>query len=525
MFLSWLDPFADFFGIPWWYVLLTASLGILAFRASRTYFKTEKSDDQGLKGFLGFLSHLSRFTEIYHWGLLRCLRALDGWVGEPLTELHQSRQHPGWRRWLGSNPWTGKTYDLCLRFAVFYPAAALLVTWLITNQGVLGEVILLDPALSWQRILLFATCVLVIGLLSYKDRLKGWKSWKSWLAVAAAIGVVGIDAVAVTFVSVFVIAVIGTSTSTFLVAFIVTLAVVLASVFALTGVFVLADIFFGDVFIFAFTVIAVFAVVFAAVFAFLYVKLIDRFPKTAPMVRGGFWCLVFLSYAGMLYSLESNVQSGNTWLLFLGVLPLLNVPLDWLSLGLTRGLLRALYWRVGKWYLRLGISVLDAVIAVGLMFVLVTVVIGSVSALNWAAIAGGGGPLIDLPHTLRAIENHPTDSAHYWVYFLFFSTLVPTVFHLGVALFGVFAALGEALDRVVTKVIRLRGRKGDGIDSWLTNTGPFWVALITAGFLILIGVIFSHGSIAVELLWCLGKALLSTAECLVALIGLTYPSG
>ena len=102
---------------------------------------------------------------------------------------------------------------------------------------------------------------------------------------------------------------------------------------------------------------------------------------------------------------------------------------------------------------------------------------------------------------------------------------MPTVFHLGVALFGVFAALGGALDWVVIKVTRLREKKGDGTDSWLTITGPLCVASITAGFLILIGGIFSHGSIAVELFGYLGKALLSTAECLVELIGLTYPSG
>ena len=54
------------------------------------------------------------------------------------------------------------------------------------------------------------------------------------------------------------------------------------------------------------------------------------------------------------------------------------------------------------------------------------------------------------------------------------------------------------------KVTRLREKKGDGTDSWLTITGPLCVASITAGFLILIGGIFSHGSIAVELFGYLG---------------------
>ena len=119
---EFLNPIADFFGIPWWYVLLTASLVILAFRTSRTYFKTEKSDDQGLKGFLGFLRRLSSvYRDYYHWGLLRCLRCPGqvGW-GNHCTELHQSRcSFPRMDRTLARAviPGRGGLYDSLLKIS------------------------------------------------------------------------------------------------------------------------------------------------------------------------------------------------------------------------------------------------------------------------------------------------------------------------------------------------------------------------------------------------------------------------
>ena len=412
---EFLNPIADFFGIPWWYVLLTASLVILAFRTSRTYFKTEKSDDQGLKGFLGFLRRLSRFTEIYHWGLLRCLRALDGWVGEPLTELHQSRQHPGWRRWLGSNPWTGRTYDFCLKLALLYPLLALLGFWGFTNNGVLGGVTLLEPALWWQRTLLFVALTVIAGLFWWGNRLDGWKSW-----LVLAFAFAGAFAVAFAFASAFAGRFRWRCRCRFRWRFRFAFARCRCRSLSL-----------------AFAVAGAFAV--AVAVAWSYEWLLEHRPKMALIVRGVFWVLVFVAYVVVLCELGGKATDyGNAILLFLGVLPLLNVPLDWLSLGLTRGLLRVALWEAKARFIvliRVGIWGLDIGLAFGLMFALVVVVIGGISLLNWSAIAGGGSPLIHLPHTLQAIEDNPTGSAHYWVYFLFFSTLVPTVFHLGVALF------------------------------------------------------------------------------------------
>ena len=303
-------------GLPLWYWILIALLGIGAFRASRIYFVSQKKQkNQGTRDFLQFLRWISRFEPVYLQGLGRCLHLLDGWLGETPIALSPATSSKGWRRWFGSNPWTGGLYDLCLKLAVLYPIFALLGFWILANQGMLGEVVFLESLPSEQRAVAFAGMVLTIGLFVYSGRRQGWRSWLAF-AVAVALAVVA---------------------------------------------------------------------------ALLYEWLLNQYPKISPVVRGIFWWVVLIAYAGLLYQLgEQSNEGSNVLLLFLGVLPLLNAPLDWLSLGLTRGLLRAVFWRAGSWYVRLGISVVDLVIAFSLMFGLVAVVITGVSALNYFAIAGGG---------------------------------------------------------------------------------------------------------------------------------------
>ena len=94
-----------------------------------------------------------------------------------------------------------------------------------------------------------------------------------------------------------------------------------------------------------FAVAVAFGVAFAVAATFLYVWLLNQFPKIPPVIYGAFWWTVLIAYARLLYKLgKQHHELGNALLLFLGVLPLLNAPLDWLSLGLTRGLLRAVFW-------------------------------------------------------------------------------------------------------------------------------------------------------------------------------------
>ena len=509
------NAFAEFFGLPLGYVSLIMALALGVFVFSRSYFTTAQREDYGLNDYLQRLRWISRIERLYRRGLLRCLRRLDGWLGEPRTALRVNKEHSelrGWRlqRWFNPNPWTGALYDRCLFLAVLYPILAFIVWWIISGNGALGGVILIDPLPGWQRALTFVGLILCFGLLWYANRTSGWKSN---LAVVVATVVAVVIAVAGALVAAAVAVAGAVALALARNYFAGALAGAVASVSVVAGA-VAVDV--AGIVDFSVAVAGVGGVA-AIVF---YGWLMSRLPERGVLIRSGFWAS-FLLNGGCLYGLSTEfTEESRIILLFLGVLPLVNAPLDWLSLGLTRGLLRAVFWRIVPRIWRWCAGIFDAGLAFGLMFVLVAVVIGVVSLLNAAAIAGGGPPLVDIPGVLAAIRTDPRNPTHYWVYFLFFSTLIPTVIHLGVALVGLFTYLGAKLGEVVAFVTRVRA-KGSA-DSYLKLTAPLTVTVVTCAGGLLIGLLFQHYSaLGVPFLW-LAETLLDTAEGLANWVGSNF---
>ena len=114
---------------------------------------------------------------------------------------------------------------------------------------------------------------------------------------------------------------------------------------------------------------------------------------------------------------------------FLFLLPLANAPLDWLSIGLTRGLLRTGLALGGTWRITM-ISLLDLALAAVLMLVLVALTVAMVAAANWAAVAGGGVPILPIAPLLDALAADPWAAEFAWIWLMLFSTLLPSLLHL-----------------------------------------------------------------------------------------------
>jgi hypothetical protein len=151
------------------------------------------------------------------------------------------------------------------------------------------------------------------------------------------------------------------------------------------------------------------------------------------------WQGVFLSIFTIVAILICLVTAdlfsqSKTWkiigplLLFFGLLPPLNTPFDWASLGLTRALLRR-GLELGGWWPFL-LALVDALLAAAIIALLsLTMVIG-VQAFDDLAAHGGGGPVLPLGSFFDGIEDHPTASECWWVYALLFSTMIPSVVNL-----------------------------------------------------------------------------------------------
>jgi hypothetical protein len=121
------------------------------------------------------------------------------------------------------------------------------------------------------------------------------------------------------------------------------------------------------------------------------------------------------------------------FLVFLAALPLVNALFDWLSLGLTRVLLRQSLERR-----RPGIALrnggIDVLAALGLLAALAVAATAGLQGLNRLALAGGWpAPLIDLGDLLRRLRETPGDPSVWWIYATLVSTLLPSVVHLAIA--------------------------------------------------------------------------------------------
>jgi hypothetical protein len=124
----------------------------------------------------------------------------------------------------------------------------------------------------------------------------------------------------------------------------------------------------------------------------------------------------------------ANLGLGTALLLFIVLLTLLNAPFDWISVGLTRALLRRGLELAGWWPLFL--ALLDAFLAVVVIgFLVLTMVIG-VQAFDDLAVRGGGAPVLPLGPFFDGIAAHPAEPEYWWVYATLFSTMIPSIINL-----------------------------------------------------------------------------------------------
>jgi hypothetical protein len=115
-------------------------------------------------------------------------------------------------------------------------------------------------------------------------------------------------------------------------------------------------------------------------------------------------------------------------LLFLGLLTLLNAPFDWLSLGLTRALLRRGI-ELKSWW-PYGLAIVDALLAIQIIAALACVMVIGIQAFDMLAILHRGKPVLPLAPLFDGIARNPSAPEYWWIYALLFSTMIPSVINL-----------------------------------------------------------------------------------------------
>jgi hypothetical protein len=117
-----------------------------------------------------------------------------------------------------------------------------------------------------------------------------------------------------------------------------------------------------------------------------------------------------------------------TLLLILLVLPLINALFDWVSLGLTRKLLRDGLYKGGLWpFVNAAVDVFAAII---LLFALLVVCLAYIHGMNIAALAAGSPPVLDVSGTLEMLRSDAENPSLWWIYVTVFTTFIPSLVNL-----------------------------------------------------------------------------------------------
>ena len=134
-----------------------------------------------------------------------------------------------------------------------------------------------------------------------------------------------------------------------------------------------------------------------------------------------------------------DIDTGFGLFLFFGFLPIVNALFDWLSVSITRTLLKKSKSR-GVWIGAI-YGVFDFVLAVvclmGLLLALVYMIWGLNGITQWF----GGINFYDLDGFFRGVTCDPFNPRYLWVYAMFFSTMAPSLIHLLLALLSSFTKL------------------------------------------------------------------------------------
>lgn len=344
----------------------------------------------------GFLDRIDWFFD--RWGYERKNSPPSSTPGRPLT-------------------WTANAYDRCLLLAVAYPFVSAVLCWLAVGQtGDLGYALgLLDTDNTSFRAAMVLGFTATASLFILSMRVNDWKMMVFWFT-GSGILIVTVYKVPDFF---------DESAVAFIVAGVVGFVLAFAGAFvvAILGILTVAGVV-------AFAVASDVAAALAVVLAVILI--VELFIKKQAF--GLFLCVFTITMvlglggAVLAVSTMDGAENGLTLLVALGVLPLVNAPFDWASLGLTRFLLRKNLEARSAWS-RARLSLLDFGLALVALLLLALALVAALEAVNALAREGLGGDFVPVRAQLLAIDGDPWDGSHVWIYFTLFSTLIPTLLH------------------------------------------------------------------------------------------------
>ena len=429
-------------------------------------------------------------------------------------------------RFFGSRAFSVKSYELCLTWAFIYPIMLGLLFWLGSNQDISGFGVFppIEEGRFWKAPLV---PILIVGMTYsfykfYKeDGVKGliWLAFAVAVAFAVAfafafafafavdgafaVAVDGAFAFAVAFAVAFAFALALAVAGAVAVAFAVAVAVAGAGAVAVAVTFAGAG---AGAFAFAFAVALAVAFAGAGAFAGAFAILITY----SYFLKKGNRLLFYILYFSFLV-VCIGVFLAQPWLpvnelsfgilLFLVVLPIINSILDWLSLGVTRLLLKKSL-RAPTHIKKAGYYLLDFVAALITLLVLIFSLFLVIKGMSLAAgLSALEQPAYDLGALWQRIDSRPVWqtllSPDGWVFMMIFSTFLPSLLH-GLAFGGFLLTITQPDRSKISRFVSytatdypLAVKEKNEIAGYLARQSIANVAFPVIGVLLLAGIILA----------------------------------
>ena len=420
-------------GTPWWLVLAIAVYGFCW-----AIYRDLPAHEPSRKRWIGYLAQ-NTWSNRYR----KLLGTMLDWVDARLTpEISNQDWNPGEAR----AAWSHGLLNLSLLLAVAYPVLSVIVYWAVTNRdGGIGSLVLFEGGeTAWLRAAALgllagslAAAIIVRRALGHMRPVFALVAFGLALVIAFAIAL--IFAVADPIIG----PIVGPVAAAIAIAFEGVGGVAIAGAFAFAAAFVVA---------FPFAVAVANGVPTAIAGAFMLAQQWAGWRTGRPMLFLLLYAIVvFVAIAAALRFGSHIKPGGNSTVLFLVILPLINAAADFASTGLTRWRLRK--GLAGRMWREMLIDLAGAALA---FFLLGAFTIVAIDHMRWA----DGSALFDLREFFTDIRANP---GHYWwLYFTLFSTLIPTVLHGAVAVFGTGIHLWPGLRRFIVEGLDAGGQ-GDAV--------------------------------------------------------------
>ena len=376
-----------------------------------------------------------RVSVIYERTLTRALNAVDRFFGD--ADPAVKTLWPGAFGFTGQAPfWTAPSYDRCLLIALIYPLVMIYAVWGYSGHVGPGEAALdLREAAEGLRRLLVIGALMAFPLGVYISA----KAEKLYVKIiAGAFAVAGAGASTFAGASAVTLAVTATATATATAALVGAFTGAVAVALAVTAAVTVAV---------AVTVTGVGASASALAFLIaikLVIDLAHRRGWHGPFLSLFTLFMLFICYASAWWlGGAAGWQQSGPPILFLGVLTLVNAPFDWLTLGLTRALLRRGLELGGLAPLLLAIA--DLIMAAVVIVLLGAAMVVAVDAFNAVTFYAGGTVLIfDLEGTLKGLNDpgRRSEPEYWWIYATLFSTLIPSIINVAIGALSIMRGWG-----------------------------------------------------------------------------------